>query len=676
MNSLLNPRLLLGLLLLLVPFAADAQTAPPAVPRYAKFEASWTLPSQTGNPFDPADNDVDVVFAGPHGAKTVQPAFWDGDRWRVRFAPTVVGAYTLRVVWNGHAAAPVGLSPARFRCIASQNPGFVRLDPHNTQRFVFDNGQTYYPHGMDAAWLGAGQTYDDTFTPMQAAGMNWVRIWMNQWDGKNLDWAQNKADQPKLGTLLIPVARRWDTILEDADKHGIYVQMTLQHHGQYTAHTDPNWPDNPWNAANGGFLANPDDFFTNAEARRLTRIKYRYIAARYGYSTHLLSYELFNEVQNITEVQNHFGDVVNWHKEMAAALRANDVNHHLLTTSNSNPGTPLAEIGLDYDQIHTYVSDMISFFADIKRTETPVFVGEWGPADTKTDMTESFLHDGLWSSLMAPTAGSGQFWYGDEVMKHHWWPQYLSVAGFLKTPAQADDGASRLNASISASGPLGDLSFTPTGGWGPFTRDTITVPFGGAAPDLSGLSTYFQGHNHQDLRPHPITFTLNCPAPCRFEVHIGTVAKSGAHPVLTVGGKTVAEIDFPAADADHNAGQTLAANLPAGPSTVTLDNTGADWFIVQHFVVTHYAPPVAVLALGSAHAARFWAYNRDRTGASPASAVTLTLPDLAPGAYTIDLWDTWTGQPLAPVSATAQNSGLTVPLPDITRDIAGSVTPR
>lgn len=666
----MNLRPLLGLLLLLAPVAADAQSV---VPHDSKFEASWTLPNQTGNPFDPADNDVDVVFNGPLKTKTIQPAFWDGDRWRVRFAPARVGAYTLQIMRNGSKASPMGLSASRFRCIASQNPGFVRLDPHNAQRFVFDNGQTYYPHGMDAAWLGAGQSYDDTFTPMQAAGMNWVRIWMNQWDGKNLDWAQNKADQPKLGTLLIPVARRWDTILEDADKHGIYVQMTLQHHGQYTAHTDPNWPDNPWNAANGGFLANPDDFFTNAEARRLTRIKYRYIAARYGYSTHLLSYELFNEVQNSTETQSHFGDVVNWHKEMAAALRADDVNHHLLTTSNSNPGTPLAEIGLDYDQIHTYVPDIISFFAGIKRIETPVFVGEWGPADTKTDMTESFLHDGLWSSVMAPTAGAGQFWYGDEVVKHHWWPQYTSVAGFLKTSAQADDPTSRLKASITASGPLGDLSFTPTGGWEPFTRDSIAVPFGGAAPDLSGLSSYFQGANHKDLRPHPITFLVNCPGPCRFIVSIGTVAKAGAHPVLSAGGKTVAA-DFPAADADHDGGQTLTADLPAGPSRVTLDNTGPDWFIPR-FTVTHYAPPVAVLAKGSPHAAEFWAYNRNRTGASPADA-TLTLSGPAPGAYTVLLWDTWAGHALPPVSATVQNGTLTVPLPQVTRDIAGVVTPR
>ena len=194
-NSVVIARFLLGLLLILAPLTADAQSV---VPRDGKFEASWTLAGQTGNPFDPADNDVDVVFGGPSGVKTTQPAFWDGDRWRVRFAPTRVGTYTLQVVRNGLQTNPADLSVKRFRCVASANPGFVRRDPASARRFVFDGGGTYYPLGMDAAWLPGGQTsYDPTFMQMQAAGMNWARVWMTAWDGKNLEWAVNRADSPK-----------------------------------------------------------------------------------------------------------------------------------------------------------------------------------------------------------------------------------------------------------------------------------------------------------------------------------------------------------------------------------------------------------------------------------------------------------------------------------------------
>lgn len=670
----MNIRPLVGAMLLLAPLAAHAQSV---VPRDSKFEASWTLPSQTGNPFDPAENDVDVVFAGPHGVKTTQPAFWDGDRWRVRFAPTTAGTYTLQVLRNGRPASVPTLSARQFKCVASLSPGFVRRDLANA-KFVFDNGQTYYPLGMDAAWLNGNQTYDSTFTQMQAAGMNWTRVWMNYWDGKNLEWAAVKADNPKLGTLLISTARRWDAIFDAAEKHGIYIQMTLQHHGEYTAHTDPNWVVNPFNAVTnptgGGFLQNPDDFFTDARARRLTRLKYRYITARYGYSTHLLSYELFNEVQNITEVQTHFQDVVNWHKEMASAIRAEDVNHHLLTTSNSVPGDPLAVIGLDYNQVHTYVPDIISFFTSLHpAADTPFFIGEWGPSDAKTGMTESFLHDGLWSSVMAPTAGAGQFWYWDNVEANNWWPQFASVAGFLHSGGSRPD-LEPVTPAVQSAGAFGDLSFALPGGWEPFTRDTVTLSASGAAPDLSGLSSYFQGSGHKDMRPRPITFLVNCPVPCQFQVALGTVAKAGAHPVLSVGGKVVAELDLPASSADHEAGQTLTAPLPAGPSTVVLDNTGPDWFIPR-FTVTHYAPAVTALAKGSRHTLEFWAYNRDRTGNSSATA-TLGLPGLAPGTYTVHLWDTWAGHALPTATATVHGGTLKVTLPAVTRDIAGLVSPR
>ena len=657
--------------LLLAPVAAHAQNA---VPRDTKFEASWMLPNQTGNPFDPADNDVYVVFTGPQNVKTTVPAFWDGDRWRVRFAPVAVGAYSLQITRNGSPIQPQSLSAKQFRCVVSDSPGFVRRDPANAQ-FVFDNGRTYYPFGMDAAWLNTGQTYDATFTQMQAAGMNWARVWMNNWDGKNLEWAAVKADNPKPGTLLLDSARRWDAIFDSAEKHGVYIQMTLQHHGQYTARTDPNWADNPFNSVNGGFLKNPDDFFTNAEARRLTRLKYRYIAARYGYSTHLLSYELFNEVQNIGEVQSHFGDVVNWHKEMAGAIRAEDVNHHLVTTSNAVPGDPLAVIGLDYNQVHSYVPDIISFFASVKPAAEgiPCFVGEWGPSDTKTGLTEAFLHDGLWASVMAPTAGAGQFWYWDNVEANKWWPQFASVSGFLKS------GGSRPTLDtiipvVKSKGTPGDLSFSLPGGWEPFTRFDAVLPNDGATADLSGMSSNFQGLYHKEWRPKPVTFQLNSLGPCQFRVSVGTVAKAGAHPVLSVNGKVVAELDLPSAPADHESSQTLSADLPVGPSTVTLDNTGLDWFIPR-FTVTHYAPPVGVLVKGDRHTAEFWAYNRDRTGASPATA-TLSLPGLAPGTYTVHLWDTWAGHALPPKTAAVRGGRLTVTLPPITRDLAGLITPR
>jgi hypothetical protein len=647
----------------------------PQVPRDGKFEASFTLPGQTGNPFDPRDNDVEVTFTGPSGLKVTQPAFWDGDRWRVRYAPPKVGGYALSVSRSGAAFAPPDLSPRRFQCVASQDSGFVRRDPKVIQRFLLGNGQPFYPLGMDFAWQnGSDPGYPQVFTQMAAAHMNWVRIWMNNWDGKNLEWAASRTGSPPIGRYDLDAARRWDMIFDQAAKSGIYVQMTLQHHGEYTAHTDPNWADNPFNTANGGFLKNPDDFFTDPEARRLTRAKFRYIVARYGYSTHLMAYELFNEVQNITEVRGHFQDVVNWHKEMAAYIRSLDVNHHLITTSNSVPGEPLAQIGLDYDQIHTYPPDILSTFASVKTAgvPVPVFYGEWG---TGGRTTLQDLHDGLWASLASPTAGAGQFWDWTQIIRGSLWPQFASAAGFIQTFGVANlGGMTRLEPMVSSDGQRGALSFAPPGDWGKTTVFDVTLATDGRAPDLSGITPYIQGTNNRAMMPQPITFHLNAPEACRFEVQVGRTATGGAHAVLALDGTTGAEADFPAATQESRVNQTLGIDVPAGAHTVSVFNTGQDWYLIRRITVTHYVPGVGALARGDARHAVFWAYARDRNSSAPLDAV-VTLPGLTPGRYTVRLWAPSSGKALGTVSALSTGHSIQVPIKGLQGDAAGVVTP-
>lgn len=668
--------LLAATLLLLSPLTTvqAAPTPPPNVPRFAKFEASWTLANQTGNPFDPADNDVEVTFTRPKAAPVTVPAFWDGARWRVRYAPLTVGLYRLSVTRNGKAATPADLAPKTFRCVPSNRAGFVRRDPKIVQRFVFDTGATYYPLGMNVPWTGKEvPAFGPAFAQMHTDNLNWARVWMTYWDGRALDWAQDKTKNPKQGYLLMDAAEKWDTILDAADKTGVYVQMTLQHHGQYTEKVNPNWQDNPWNVANGGFLAHPDDFFTDARAKHLTKLKYRYILARYGYSTHIMAWELFNEVQNIKETDSHFGDVVAWHKEMLAFLRAGDVNHHLVTTSFSAPGTPLAEIGMDFDQPHEYTSDIISYFASQRGANVPLFTGEWGPADFKTGLTEDFVHDGLWASLMSPVAGAGQFWAASDIVTNNWWPQFGSAGNFVNLMhIETLPVGAVLTPKVSADGPRGPLSFAPSG-WGNFTRDRILLPSSGAAPDLSGLAGFFQGENHRDMMPKPITFVLDCAAPSEFQLQLGTIAKAGAHPVLTVDGVRTADKDFPASDTDHDAGQTLTVAVPAGHHEVSVFNEGQDWFVLKNITVADYAPPVAALARGGGQSAVFWVYARSRTASIPSGAA-LTLPGMTAGRCTVRLWDTWTGRALPPMQAVSRGGSVTITLPAFSRDLAGVVT--
>ena len=185
------------------------------------------------------------------------PAFWDGDRWRVRFAPTRLGAYALSVRRNGRPVAPAGPAPRRLPLRPLRLVRLRPARPGDVQRFVFDNGRDVLParHGRRLDRTGRCPDYPAARSPqMHGAGMNWARVWMNYWDGKSLEWSPDQSQEPEAGLLLLDAARRWDAIMDAADKNGVFVQMTLQHHGPYTERTDPNWRDNPFNAANGGFL--------------------------------------------------------------------------------------------------------------------------------------------------------------------------------------------------------------------------------------------------------------------------------------------------------------------------------------------------------------------------------------------------------------------------------------
>jgi hypothetical protein len=662
---------------------SQAQTVAPAaapvnVRQFARFEASFTLPGQMGNPFDPAENDVDAVITGPQGLRVTVPAFWDGDHWRVRYAPPRVGAYALSITRAGKAAAPIGLTSNAFQAVATLDSGFIRRSPTIAQKFVFDNARPYYPFGINVAWTSNGDAgYPGYFAQMSKAHLNWARVWTTAWDGKNLEWAADKAKNPPRGYFLLDAAKRWDTVFDAAIQNGVYVQMVLQHHGQYTEKTDPNWADNPFNIANGGFLKKPDDFFTDPEALRLTKAKYRYIVARWGYSDHLLAFELFNEVQNIGEANTHFQDVVNWHKEMAAYLRSIDVNHHLITTSYSDPGNPLSQIGLDYNQIHSYPPDIVSVFAGLRTTglKTPVFFGEWGPGDATPADTPAQVHDGLWAGLMSPTAGAPQYWYWDGMTPMKLWSHFASAGAFVQEFGVASlDAMDKIDVAVDAPGAKGDLSFAPPLGWEATTRTDIMLS-PSSAPDLSGVSSFVQGSGHRPWTPKPIAFHVASPTPFRFQILVGGLGRGGAHPTLSLdGAKPGAELDFPASDQDRTANQILSLDVPAGAHTVSVFNTGNDWFVAKRITAVGYAPPVAVLAKGSSNASLFWAYDRNRASHAPRTA-TLRFAGQTPGLYRVRLWNVAQGVPGASFEATADRNGaLSVPLTGFAGDIAGVVT--
>lgn len=672
------------------PQAARSATAADTSVTYPKIEASFRLDGVVaGNPFDFEQNDVRVTLARPGGLGEIKvPAFFDGDGvWRVRHTPRAPGAYRVAAVThNGKAVKPAAPTPERWDVSASAarpGTGFVRRDPKNAARFVLDGGAAYYPVGHNVAWEGAGLDVPGHFAKMGAAGENWSRVWMNHWDAKNLDWVMNRTVE--LGTLDLEVARKWDGIVEAAERHGIRFQMTLQHHGQYSSTVNPNWGENPWNAANaGGFLKTPEEFFTSERAKKLTRAKYRYIVARWGHSPAVMAWELFNEVQfTDTGRKRDHATIAAWHREMAGFLRAQDPDAHLVTTSSDLDIAGLYD-AMDYVQPHAYPPDVVAAAQGAKPSEwkKPIFFGEIGAAgDLSADKGET-AHAVLWGSLVSESSGAAQYWAWDTVEKNDLWPQFAAATAFVRATnfAEVSSGMRPVEVAVATEG-QGSVSFGPGMGWGQATATVFPISLAGTVQNVGGMPGYLQGtgspSNHK-MFPYA-EFPVEVAAPATFTVTFNQSAKAGAHPVLKVDGRIVAEIDFPAAEREtprSGAAATLTASVPAGKHVVRLENTGADWAVIGRITVAPYGPTLRPLAKAGPGGALIWLRNAQADGKPVAAGASVTLPagSLAAGTWRAVWWDTYAGKPLSEQAVTvAADKPLTVKAPAVEKDVALAV---
>ena len=268
--------------------------------------------------------------------------------------------------------------------------------------------------------------YEPYFRKMAANGEDFARIWMCPWhlplEERNALASMGLELRNEPGKYSLEAAKGMDRVVELAEKYGIYLQIVLEYHGMIN---DSSWGENPYNKDNGGPCLRPQDFFVDGEAKRLFKQRLRYIAARWGWSTHVMAWELFNEV----DLGKYYdpGDVVGWHNEMAGYLKSVDPQKHMVTTScyTDKIGDELWKIGrLDFAQSHHYGADIVRYVMQHSQVQEdipkPYFVGEFGrgwTADSdQADRDGAHLHAGLWASFMSPAAGAAAPW---------WWDTYI-----------------------------------------------------------------------------------------------------------------------------------------------------------------------------------------------------------------------------------------------------------
>lgn len=452
----------------------DVRAETETVRKYERYEISFSIEGFAGNCFDPEQIDVYAEFTSPSGKVMKMPAFWyqdykrelvpldsegngfnDGNQsldsfelqgqeklekigepcWKVRFSPIEKGdwKYTVHVKAPGDREDSV---EGVFTAEDSDSPGFIRVEPVKKRRFIFDDGSPYVPIGENVAWwvspTRGSYDYDVWYKKLADNGANFARVWMGSWsfgllwNDTGLEDYTNRLDRAYL----------LDKMLELAEDEGIYIMLTFINHGAYSAVTNPQWQENPFNKANGGYLEKPSEFFTNEQAKAQFKKLMRYIVARWGYSTHIMSWELFNEVSWTDDYDPEVSNA--WHKEMADYLKSIDPYSHLVSSSSAKAYDPLEKLReLDFINIHDYGIAKFAMNIPPKQKDMaemydkPAFFCEMGisadPTHTKRlDPKGVHIHQGLWAGVMGGGAGTGMTW---------WWDSYvdpLNLYGYFK----------------------------------------------------------------------------------------------------------------------------------------------------------------------------------------------------------------------------------------------------
>jgi len=433
------------------------------VPVYEKLEVTFDPGRVYDNPFDPEVVDVQGRFLSPGGEEMVVPGFYyqayersrteEGHErltpvgepcWKLRFSPIEEGTWRFYVSVRD-AMGELRSSEHSFEATAPLDPrGLVRVSDEDPMYFEFDNGELFVPNGMnmrdggDHAERQEGTyAFDYFFRRFEEEGINFVRTWMCAW-WAGIEWdEQYHSRYDGIGRYCMYNAWRLDYLLDLADRHDLFIELTLNSHGQLRRDKyDAEWRYNPYAARNGGYLPSPSMLFTSEQVKEDFRKRYRYVVARWGYSQHLMSYDLWNEI-DLSEGSDA-AQIAAWHAEMADYLRQIDPWDHLICTHVCLSGFGNAlwdRPEIEYIQADAYWPDKHGWHKPLnewyaKRAHfrnKPMFFIEYGPKYANVVAYRRAHNEPFpyaiwqrefrvvgWTGTMMPMACPPVWWYHEE----------------------------------------------------------------------------------------------------------------------------------------------------------------------------------------------------------------------------------------------------------------------
>jgi len=717
------------------------------VGRYRKFELTFPLSGAFDNPFDPDEIDVVCHFTAPSGRKLKVPAFFyqdyerlpDGNFerkgepvWKVRFAPTEVGEYRYYLTAR-NKTGDVKTAVESFKCVASPEKGFIRISGKNPRCFEFDSGEPYIPMGVNLfipTRLGQPipadrlERCERIMRNLAENGGNFVRLRNDSWFLAIEMTPDEETGYLGLGYYNQRTCQEIDLIYSIARLHGIYIMHCLDNANANVNLGEPEGKRNAWRRIydhylreNGGVLETHREFWTNAGVERYVRNRLRYCAARWGYSTNLMCYEFWNEVNLFDE---HLESIVNWHRDMARYLRSIDINRHPITTSvgghrERNAARIFLLPEIEIAQTHLYASSPLvgevrEFYEDYARPyKKPFFLGEFGLAPDFRAPTFDFddigvhIHNGFWSSLFTGMSGAGAPWYVESYMlPKGLFGLFRPVSRFAGLVPWTDDDLRPASFSemrfLKEPRELHYVDFTlPLSRKWAFQRPPVSrfvVRRDGTIDNGSMIQpTLFAFHS----RGEPPTFVVDFARRGRFVVNVKmSIGDERNKLAIYLDGKKVVEKPFPAGK-EYGLGseyverydnwrtrydERVAIDVPAGRHEIRPVMTGKDHMIVSYILENYLcfekSKPLRVMGFRAGETAYLWVHNKSSNwrwrwdGKEPIAIerACVDLLDMPRGRYSVGWWDTWRGGFFREEECLSNGKTLTLKIPRVERDVA------
>lgn len=386
------------------------------VPNYESVELTVEVGAEYSNPYDQREVALDGVFSGPGGVEMRAPGFWDGeDSWKMGFTPSQAGIWTYSIVvtdGNGPSAPAMG----EFTVTPSESHGWIvpgnEFDPrYSSQYLVYHDGTPFYGVGHCDALniLIDGFDVEDgvrLFDDMKSAGENFV-VWWPMYSNSIISGSYDDYSSGNMNVI--------DAVVQDAEKEGIKLVFTIWDHPNLRDETHA-WSDGQWVRNGFNKLGDIDSFFVSEEAWAWQENLYRYIIARWGYSTSIGVWQTVSEINGT----NAYGQTDPWHARVNNYFATHDPYRHPTTASGSGEvDWPSGYAIMDMPQMHIYdfpggdavqAAEVIANWTQRMRSaaDKPNWVGEFG---LKGDENyPEFFHNSIWAALGAGASMTPAEW--------------------------------------------------------------------------------------------------------------------------------------------------------------------------------------------------------------------------------------------------------------------------